>query len=129
MQKFLNKISGLQFLVCNILGIAILQRAVYLELGNKLLIILGLTIAAISLYVTYYRFVRIDFGKKLFVFYCVLIILEAVYGAEFSMTLGWVGREYSSWFEQFISAFSPLYKLLIFVFNLLLIFKNAKEKP
>lgn len=142
MKKFLKNITGLEYAVC----IIVLSFLVNV-LGNKkniygeiivveyptLTVIGALSLAVLSLYITYFRWSRLKLGNVFFVFFCIANLVVGfyaeVYGDKsFDDAMNyWMENPGSSYIPVALAPLTPLVNLFSIIMYLILIFKNVKE--
>ena len=130
--NFYKEISGKDYLAFLVM-FGIISKFLYgkiatNEVGFELIFytFLNITNIIFFLFITYQRWNVLKFGKKQFVFCVVISILSVLYPKPIDYDVQEFINSGASYFKMLNIVLSPLYNIIIIIYILFLVFKNAK---
>ena len=129
MNERLKNISGLEFGVLVIVIYFLSEYLTGLSIGLIATIIVSVLLTALTLYVTYHRWVVLKLGNILFALFCIANIMAIFYGInDYDYTKTDEFLDFSLLKRTVIRLTFLSKTLFIFPLNLYMVFKNAKVK-
>ena len=129
MNERLKNISGLEFGGLVIVIYFLNEYLIDLSSGLIATIIISVILSALTLYITYHRWVVLKLGNILFILFCIANIMTIFYGiTDYDFTKTDEFLDFSLLKRTVIRLTFLSKTLFIFPLNLYMVFKNAKVK-
>ena len=129
MNERLKNISGLEFGGLVIVIYFLNEYLIDLSIGLIATIIISVILSALTLYITYHRWVVLKLGNILFILFCIANIMTIFYGiTDYDFTKTDEFLDFSLLKRTVIRLTFLSKTLFIFPLNLYMVFKNAKVK-
>ena len=127
-----NKISGKKYFIFLILflliSVILKNTIISTNFGFSLLFysLINILLIVLFYFITFKRWNILKMGKKQFVFYVIISVLSTLYPKPIVYDVGQAFINGDSYFKLINTVLWPFYKLIIIIYDLILIFKNAK---